>query len=479
MGGETWIGRQDENTIVGVDMTKRKLVGVLGVIAIASGVVLGAGAQARVADTAEDLKSDNIELLKQAPIELDEGVLADGSDLAFQNKLIAAGSFQGTGFYKIVSPRQGHIKQVGMHICPGSQGDVSLWGKYLFVSIDAPATNNAESNICNNTATNRSDSSLEKEGIRIVDISNVRQPRQVGFVETDCGSHTHTLVPDGKKLFMYVSSYPISGQGPSCNHATHRKFSIVEIDLKNPAKSDVVATPALPPDTVGCHDFTVFPARDFGMAACLGVWLTLDISDPADPQILSETRNPLIELDHSTALTWDGKYALIGDEHAGAAGGGGCSPNSDSPVGALWIYDVRDPENPEELSHISLPRVPTVDDANEAQRFRCTTHNFNIVPMKKKNKYVATVSYYSGGIAAIDFSDPEDPQEVAHYVHLGENGVNPDTWASYWYNGKIYTNDHLSKYGVGVYELKGTGQKDAFYFKGNVNPQTQIANFRK
>ena len=457
-------------------MSKRAVAVLTSAMALAAGL-FGGSAHGRVAD-AEDIKSDNIQLLRQVPIELDEGVLADGSDLAFQGKLIAAGSFQGTALYKIVSPKQGHIKQVGLHVCPGSQGDVSLFGKYLFVSIDAPASNNGESNLCNNTATNRSETSVEKEGIRIVDISNLKQPRQVGFVETDCGSHTHTLVPDGKRLFIYVSSYPLSGQGPTCNHATHRKFSIIEVDLKNPDKSDVVATPQLPPDTIGCHDFTVFPAKDFGMGACLGVWVTMDISNPADPQILAETRNPLIELDHSTALTWDGKYALIGDEHAGAAGGGGCSPDSRSPVGALWIYDVQDPSAPEEMSHISLPRVPTVDSADEAQRFRCTTHNFNIIPFKEKNKYVAIVSYYSGGIAAIDFSDPANPKEIAHYVHLGEDGVNPDTWASYWYNGYVYTNDHLSKYGVGVYELEGTGRKDAFYFKGTVNPQTQIANFK-
>jgi hypothetical protein len=62
-----------------------------------------------------------------------------------------------------------------------------------------------------------------------------------------------------------------------------------------------------------------------------------DISNPAKPKTRSVIQNPAIELDHSAALTWDGKYAVIGDEHAGAAGGGGCSTDQTSPVGAMWF----------------------------------------------------------------------------------------------------------------------------------------------
>lgn len=111
-------------------------------------------------------------------------------------------------------------------------------------------------------------------------------------------------------------------------------------------------------------------------------------------------------------------------------------------------------------------------------RFMCTNHNFNVIPLKNAKKYLLAVSYYMGGIAVVDFSDPGDPTEIGHYV-LGRD-VSQDTWASYWYNGRIYTNDFRSRLGVGVYEFKGTTHpKTTRFFKGEMNPQVQFqGNFR-
>lgn len=61
---------------------------------------------------------------------------------------------------------------------------------------------------------------------------------------------------------------------------------------------------------------------------------------------------------------------------------------------------------------------------------------------------------------------------------LEKEGVLPDTWSSYWYNGRIYTNDHLSGHGVGVYKMKGLGLTQVNYYAGGSNPQTQIARFK-
>lgn len=444
-------------------------------VLVASLITAMVGVTASAESLAPDEKSKRLIHKDQAAIKMGKKAKALGTDFAFRGNLVVAGAYEGVGFFK--RNNRGGIRQVGFYDCPGSQGDVSLWNNLLFISIDSPASNIGKTPLCNNTKTNRSKSSLEKEGVRIVDISNLKQPRQVGFVETDCGSHTNTLAPNNGDLFMYVNSYPISGQGQSCNQAVHRKFTIAEIDKSNPVNSKIVNTHSTPPDTVGCHDTTIFPAKDLGIAACLGVWLTLDVSNPAKPKTLSETRNPEIELDHSSAITWDGKIAIIGDEHAGAAGGGGCSTDSTSPVGAMWFYNIEDPTAPVLLSSYSLPRVPSIDSETDAERFRCTTHNFNVVPMKKKGKYIVVSSYYSGGIAAINFTDPSNPREIAYYVNE-RNDVNPDTWAGYWYNGYVYTNDHGSKFGVGVYRLKRTGRWAAKYFKGGVNPQLQIKAFK-
>lgn len=431
----------------------------------------------------EDLHSDNFKHLVQRTIDTGADVPGQGSDLAFDGKRLYAGSYQGTALYKIVSKKAGYLKQIGFHNCPGSQGDVSFSGKFVFVSIDSTGSNNVENGVCNNTKTNVSESSLDKEGVRIVDFTNPKQPKQVGFIEMKCGSHTHTLVPDGDTTYMYIESYPIS-QSDSCNAAAgHGSVGIIKFPTNDPSKAelidpfDVTPTP-LPNDApIGCHDLQAWPEEDIVIAACITESQVWDISDPAKPEILARITNPDVQIHHSAAFTWDGKYAIISDEYGGAAGGGGCTGDKDSTVGAMWFYNIEDPANPVLEGNYSLPRVPAWDDEQEAQRARCTTHLYTILPMKDPAKYIAIGSYYSGGISAVDFSDPSDPQEIGHYLHQ-PGGILPDTWSTYWYNGRIYTNDYLSGFGVGVFKMKGTGKRKVRFYDGGLNPQTQIARFK-
>ncbi|MEA2462205.1 MAG: hypothetical protein QOH90_2382 [Actinomycetota bacterium] len=419
---------------------------------------------------AESDHSENARMLAQVPIKVGKGVNAEGTDLAFQGKLIVAGSFQGTAFFKRVQGPP-YIKQVGFHACPSSQGDVSILGHYVYVSVDAPSSNNGDSATCNNT-----DNSMGKEGIRIIDISDLDQPKQVKFVETDCGSHTHVLLPAGDKVYMYVNSYPLSptAQGPNCNEASHRKFSVIEFPKNDPTKAKVIGTPAVVPPSIGCHDTTVFPAKDLAVAACLQNTNVLDISNPAEPKVLSTITNENIQFHHSSSFTWDGKYVIISDEYGGAEGGGGCAADKDSSVGAMWFYDITDPANPVLKGHYSLPRIPSADTPDEAGRLRCTTHLYNILPTKDPKRYVAVSAYYSGGISAVDFSDPAAPKELGYYVDLPK-GTNPDTWSAYWYNNRIYSNDFDSFAGVRVFKMKGGfGKKAVLNFKDRLNPQVQL-----
>lgn len=433
----------------------------------------------------EDLHSDNLKMLARKPIKVDKDLFAQGSDLAFNGKKIYAGSYQGTGLFKNVGKRNGYIKQIGFHQCPGSQGDVSVIGTHVFVSIDTPGSNNVENAVCNNTKAtgfHEADKSTGLEGIRVVDFSNPKQPKQVAFVATKCGSHTHTLVPDGATTYMYIESYPIA-QTSDCNAAEgHGAVSILKFPTNDPSKItfdkffDVTQTP-LPNDSpVGCHDLQAWPERDLVIAACITEAQVWDIKDPANPVILSRITNPEVQIWHSAAFTWDGKYAIISDEYGGAAGGGGCAGDKDSTIGAMWFYDITDPKSPELAGHYSLPRVPP-PESQENPFYRCTTHIYTILPMKDPNKYIAVSSFYAGGISALDFSDPSDPQEIGHYL-MRPHGANPDTWSAYWYNGRVYTNDHVSQLGVGVFKLQGTGRAKVKFYDGLLNPQTQVSNFR-
>jgi len=454
--------------------TKIPVLGLLAVFALLLGLV---GPGPAVAEHGVAIHSPEVRKLDREPFRAGQDTRARGSDLAFRGRLVVAGSYEGVGFFRRVDRR---LKQISFYDCPGSQGDVSVLGDYVFVSIDSPSTNSSKTAVCNNTGTNVSESSQGKEGIRIVDISKVRRPRQVAFVETECGSHTHTLIPKGKTTYMYVDSYPIQ-QSVDCNDANHPEgeFSVLRFPTSDPARARIVSTPDVIPatasDSVGCHDTGVLlrpHRRDLAAAACLGAFAILNIERPAEPKVLSVVQNPFMELDHSGGFTWDGKVAIISDEHAGAAGGGGCSTDSQSQVGAMWFYDISTPSQPELKGHFSLPRVPPADTPEEVERFRCTTHNWNVLPTKDRSRYVAVSAYYSGGLAAVDFSDPANPTEYGYFLPQVAR-ENPDMWSAYWYNGRVYTNEQATRHGLSLFRIARLGKANVRFFDRLLNPQTQ------
>jgi hypothetical protein len=463
-------------------MRSRSILSLLLLIALLAGALVTAPARAGH-DEADH--TDNLRRIAQKKVVIspddpktedkNEELLAETSDMAFRDNMLIAGSFQGLSLFRILPKKKGVLKQISFFNCASPQGDVSVYGDIVIMSVDSPRAGPkctpedtvAASQIQFQTGT-------FWEGIRIISIADPKRPKQIAAVKLRCGSHTNTILPHGNNLYVYAQSYPIV-QSATCNTPQDQNVKIVKIPLSNPAKATHVADLKSPADGVGCHDVSVFPSRNLAVGACLGTSLTLDISNPEEPKTLGIIRNEQIELDHSSAITWDGKIAILGDEHAGAAGGGGCSTNSNSPVGAAWFYDIsgKNVNNPVLLSHHSLPRVPVAKTAAEGNRFRCTTHNFNVLPMKDPKRYIAVVAYYMGGIAAIDFSDPENPKEIAHYLSRPKD-VATDTWSAYWYNNRIYTTDYLSKLGIGVYKLKGTGKRKVLNFKGDMNPQVQL-----
>lgn len=472
--------------------TKIKALGVIGAVAM---IAAGLGSIPAVAGhNPEDTHSANATKLIRQPIRIGsdrEGTQehARGSDFAFQRRLMVAGTYEGTSLFRM-RRRSPQLRQIGFHDCPGSQGDVSIWGDIVFASVDSPSSNNVKTNTCNNTGTTgpegaTSESSLTKEGIRVVDISERSNPRQVGFVETICGSHTHTLVPGDRFVYMYVQSYPLGLPSGKCSAATFRQFSILRFPKDDPSQLEYFGTgpipnafddplpPGLP--TIGCHDSTAYPRKNIAVSACISNSTILNISRPGKPEIISVIDNPAIEVHHTSAITWDGDYAIVSDEHAGAAGGGGCEGGQDGVVGEMWFYNITNRAVPFTQSgwHYQLPREPVADSPEEAERYRCTTHNYNILPMRDRKKYVAVSAYYAGGWSMVDFSDPSNPKEMAYYLPEVD-GELPDMWSTYWYNGRIYSNEHATRFGVSAFKKSNSGRAQVRFFDRRFNPQTQI-----
>jgi hypothetical protein len=443
----------------------RRLAFVLGLVTVLA-VPATAGAQTVVTSGMTRLGGDPT----TAPVRM--------SDLAFLGNIAYAGTYSGFKIYDFTNPAApARLATVQCGATPGgaTQGDVSVWragGRtLLFRSVDSPQSK---------PECDRVPQSPGWEGIDIFDVTNPSAPVWLKGVATDCGSHTHTLVPDtaNGRVLLYVSSYPASAitstptaYGNTCERITstggqgHDKISIVEVPLSAPQNASVIAEPQLSLDGnftgvagfKGCHDITVFVELKIAAGACLTEGVILDISNPVAPTIKNRLVNPAIDscskvtlpagaqlcLWHSATFTWDGRYVVFGDE-AGGGGGSECAANDPATKGAFWVHRVSSPTSP--IASFKIPRPQT---ANNSSYENCTAHIMNFVPIN--GRYVLPTSWYSGGTSVVDWSNPSSPQEIAYFdVEPRATGAGiPDntdpaqtnTWTTYWYRDLMFTMD--------------------------------------
>ena len=372
------------------------------------------------------------------------------SDLAFKGSLAFAGHYGGFRVIDLAEPGS-PVELADVH-CNGPQGDVTIHGDLLFLSVDTPQSTEACEGSRNVTASTPG----AFEGIRVFDISDPADPTFVKAVRTDCGSHTNTLVPgEGDTAYVYVASYPLSASniGPDCQ-APFDRISVIQVDGDDAAAgagARVVAEPTIKGvDYFGaaygvtpfyaCHDITVLAPKKLAAAACLSQGQLWDISNPLQPVVTADIDTTGVDIWHSAAFTPDGKYVTFGDEYFGPA---------KEPFGALWTYAVADPSTA--VSHYRIPR----SEPN-------TYHNFNYVPLA--DRYVLVSSAYGSGTSVVDLTDPAAPKEIAFY------DMRSNQWSTYFYNGLIVAND-ISR-GVDTLRLSNKAVAGAKKLP-MLNPQTQ------
>lgn len=412
-----------------------------------------------------DVHSQNVKLLANVP----RSGTATQSDLAFAGRYAFAGSYEGFRVIDLADPEQPAV--VATVPCHGAQGDVSVHGGLLFQSVDRPQTSAA----CGSTdAPGGAAQPGMFEGIRIFDVRDPAAPVHVASVPTDCGSHTHTLVPDAAngRVLLYVSSYPagLANFGPSCREP-HGYVSIVHVPLDAPASATVsryyldpgtqAADITFSDDFTACHDVTVFLEIGRAAASCISENQLWDISDPASPRFLWRFDHPVVsnassDIWHSAAFSWDGTVVAFGDES-----GGGSAARCTNPAdlrGRVWFVDVATGSL---RGHYKIPRAVTTT---------CTVHYFNFVPLPKGRKVLVS-AWYTGGTSIVDVDRllggaTEAESEVGHHAPSGAF-----TWSSYWYNGFIVTND--IQRGVDVMLLSDNARAGAAKERPSMNPQTQ------
>ena len=366
------------------------------------------------------------------------------SDLAFIGHYAIAGNYQGFTVYDIINPLRPRI--AATVVCPGSQNDVSVSGHLLITSTDS-SRNQAG---CEGNVAQPADVKESWEGIRIFDLSNPASPRYVTAVETQCGSHTHTTIPDRRnhRTVVYVQSYGPRDTFPDCQ-PPHDKISVVSIPNRAPQNASVVATPVLFPDggfpgipgrtsaTSGCHDITAYPDKGLAAGACMGQGVLMDISDLLNPRVIHSVTDPNFAFWHSATFNNDATTVVFTDELFGGTGPT-CNPTIGPFRGADAVYRVVDTPDGKQLQFASYFKIPRVNFDTE----NCVAHNGSLVPVRGRD--IMVQAWYQGGISVWEFTDPANPRELAWFERgplSMERLIPGGSWSAYWYNGLIYSSD--------------------------------------
>jgi len=193
-----------------------------------------------------------------------------------------------------------------------------------------------------------------------------------------------------------------------------------------------------------CHDITVFPAVGLAGGACGGYGLLIDISDPANPRRIDAVADSNFSYWHSATFNNDGTKMLFSDEW----GGGGqpkCRDTDPYEWGADAIFTIDSGELEfHSYYKLSAPQTPQEN---------CVAHNGSLIPIPGRD--VMVQGWYQGGISVFDWTDPDEPVEIAFFDRGpldADEMQSGGSWSVYWYNG-VMVNSEIAR-GLDIFELK-------------------------
>jgi hypothetical protein len=418
------------------------------------------------------------------------------SDLAFQGNHLFQGNFYGVNIYDISNPAKASL--LTSMICPGGQGDVSVYKNLMFMSVEMPNGRidcgiegfpppPPQPSASPGEEQKQQVPAAQKDrfrGVRIFDISDITKPKQVAAVQTCRGSHTHTLVVDPNdknNVYVYVSGTSFvrqneelagcSGEKPDKDPNTALfRIDVIKVPLASPQDAKVISSPRIfidprtnalnglnnggslsngnpkPSDTDQCHDITVYSSLGLAAGACSGNGILLDIKDPAQPKRVDAVNDQNYSYWHSASFSNDGSKVVFTDEWGGGLGAR-CRANDPNKWGADAVFHLKD----NKLSFAGYYKLPAAQGDTE----NCVAHNGSLVPVPGRD--IEVQAWYQGGISVMDFTDAEHPTEIAYF---DRGPIDPKMlvlggdWSAYWYNGHIYASEIAR--GLDVFELAPT-----------------------
>lgn len=405
------------------------------------------------------------------------------SDLAFQGNYLFLGNFYGMNIYDISNPEKAQL--VTSMLCPGGQGDVSVYKNLMFMSVEAAngRVDCGTQGFPVQTAPGLPAASKDRfRGVRIFDISDIKSPKQVAAVQSCRGSHTHTLVEDPKdknNVYIYISGTSFvrpneelagcsDGKPDADPNSARFRIDIVKVPVASPQDAKIIASPRIfsddkgkinaltdggshankgrPEETDQCHDITVYSEIGLAAGACSGNGILLDIKDPANPKRIESVNDKNYAYWHSASFSNDGKKVVFTDEWGGGMGAR-CRPTDPTVWGANAIFNLEGGK----LRFGNYYKLPTAQGDTE----NCVAHNGSLVPVPGRD--IKVQAWYQGGISIMDFTDVSKPYEIASY---DRGPIDPNmlllagSWSAYWYNGRIYSSEIAR--GLDVFELTPT-----------------------
>ena len=322
------------------------------------------------------------------------------SDLAFSGNYVIQGNYNGFIVWDISNPAMPTL--VKSYLCPASQSDVSVYKNLLFVSGEGMGGRLD----CGTEGVDEAVSHDRLRGIRIFDISDIRNPKYIANVQTCRGSHTHSLLvdPDDKdNVYVYVSgSAPVRPEEelPGCsdmrpdedpNSALFR-IEVIQVPLAHPEQAEIVSSPRIFEDLVAPQVHGPAPAdiREMEEAKARGAFV--------------------FELSGRERILWDGFANQLLAQQVEKRGGEGAPTAADSAA-------LR-----EELPAIIEERFGGGDDGDDEGPAPGPTQCHDITLYPEIGLAGGACEGYG---LLIDISDPVNPKRIAAVA---------DSNFSYWHS---------------------------------------------
>jgi hypothetical protein len=180
------------------------------------------------------------------------------SDLAFTGKYAIQGNYNGWQIWDISNPAAPVLATA--YYCPASQSDVSVYKNLLFISGEGTSGRLD----CGAQGVREAVSKDRLRGLRIFDITDIKNPKNVGNVQTCRGSHTHTVLVDPKdkeNVYVYISgSAGVRSEQelPGCSNKSPKddpnsalfRIEAIKVPVAHPEQAAIVSSPRIFNDLV-------------------------------------------------------------------------------------------------------------------------------------------------------------------------------------------------------------------------------------